>query len=372
MLLILAILFKISTPYFPQRKFSLSCTGHKAAFKSHGTLSIPPSDSFTFLEIADVGLDGYLQIKADPSATHASLSYDLISSAPNTISFTSSANSIKMLAPHSHECVTAQLTLTLPPLLDELTISTTTLPITLDDSISLNHLHASTSHAGVLSHAKVNLTTIVSLKAGTIGGVYDLGTSLKLETVAGAITASIHPLNLTNPSATLEAKTVSGSIDLKLELDDNVVPKRNYSVAASTVSGGVRGTYLFGSFAGFGATSGMIDVKLRPVVIDGSPDREDVLVTATKNGITGVKFTGGLNGKRVRGAHKADTGGVEVAYPGDWEGSVQARAKLGRVEVAGVEIDKREWGSIEGHKGDKERGDIVVGSMVGEVMVRVG
>jgi hypothetical protein len=372
MLLILAILFKISTPYFPQRKFSLSCIGHKAAFKSHGTLSIPPNDSFTFLEMADVGLDGYLQIKADPSATHASLSYDLISSAPNTISFTSSANSIKMLAPHSHECVTAQLTLTLPPLLGELTISTTTLPITLDDSISLNHLRASTSHAGVLSHAKVNLTTIVSLKAGTIGGVYDLGTSLKLETVAGAITASIHPLNLTIPSATLEAKTVSGSIDLKLELDDNVVPKRNYSVAASTVSGGVRGTYLFGSFAGFGATSGMIDVKLRPVVIEGSPDREDVLVTATKNGVTGVKFTGGLKGKRVRGTHKADTGGVEVAYPGDWEGSIQARAKLGRVEVAGVEIDKREWGSIEGHKGDKERGGIVVGSMVGEVMVRVG
>ncbi|KAI5816705.1 hypothetical protein BZA77DRAFT_311679 [Pyronema omphalodes] len=371
-LLILVILFRMSTPYFPQRNFSLPCTGHQAAFKSHGTLSIPPNDSFTFLEIANIGLDGYLQIKSDPSATHTSLSYDLISSAPHTISFTSSADSIKMLAPHSHECVTAKLTLTLPPVLNKLKITTTTLPITLDDSISLNHLEISTSHAGVSSHAAVNQTTKVSLKSGTITGVYDLGTSLKLETIAGAITASIHPLNLTHPTATLDAKTISGSISLKLKLDDNIVPGRNYSVTANTVSGGIHGTYLFGSFTGFKTTSGIIDVGLWPVFIKGSEDREDLLTTETKNGVTDVGFIGGLNGKRVRGSHKADTGGVQVAYPGDWEGSVQARTKLGRVEVAGIEIDRREWGSIDGHVGDKEKGGIEVRSMIGEVMVRVG
>ncbi|KAF8541444.1 hypothetical protein BDD12DRAFT_829228 [Trichophaea hybrida] len=380
LLLVLIILWKTHhlLPFrSPPRILSSSCAPSKTAFATQGTYTLTPSSSFTFTESASIGLGGNILVRTDETAKVVTVEYDILSSAPDTVSFSvsSSTNTVELRAPHSSSCITARITLTLPPSLQTLILTTSTLPINLDSSVSLSTLKLISHHdASLTSYASVNKSTTISLSSGSITGTFDLAEHLTLSTLAGSIAAKIHPLNITAPTASLVAKTLSGSITLGLKLDDpSTPPKRNYTTVVSTVSGSITGKYLFGFAATFGADAGAIAVSLWPMLF-GEGEKMDTLVTGNQHGATVVSFEKALGGKRVCGFHGAITGGVEVRYPKDWEGEVKAKTRVGVVEVTGegVEITKRSLTEVEGFKGDKEKGKIVAGTEVGEVIVRVG
>lgn len=320
-----------------------------------------------------MGLDGNVVVLTDPDALNVTVEYDIVSSAPDTVSFSVDDDEgvVRLRAPHSRECVTAHITLTLPSTLQSLSITTSTLPIELRDSVTLSTLAVFTSHGSLISHASVNSTTSVSLRSGSISGTFDLAEQLTLKTLAGSISAKIHPLNLTTPNAKLTAKTLSGSISLGLKLDDHTPPRRNYSTEVQTVSGSISGLYLFGATTTFAADAGAISVSVLPTLYE---ERFDTLVTSSQHGATVLGFEKALKGKKVYGIHGTVTGGVEVKYPKDWEGKVIAKAGVGVVDVVGegIEITRREIGLVEGFKGNKTNGKIVAGSGVGGVLVRVG
>ena len=437
------------------------------AFASQGSHTLQlPANSFSFVEAAgDVGLAGSVYVRTAPvesgggdgndgndsndgsnGSNNVTVEYDIVASAPELLTFTvSRSGSVKMHAVGGsgagwgsrlwrrwrhprpqHECVTARITITLPARLGRqprlaLALATTTLPVELADSLALHSLQVTTRHGNVHSLARVASSTSVVLRSGSISGTFDWGRLLQLETLAGAITTAIRPLDsataaattqtttqttatmapstVTTPSrslpndadnAVLLARTVTGSIALSLAPDAAPPPRRNYSSTVATTSGAISGTYLFGSSARFSAAAGSIHATLLPVDVHGldrnggdtgngnttaagnatAPAR---LATEAKHGSTTVRFSRPLGRKRVEGRHTAVTGRIEVHYPHDWQGQVSATATVGDVDVtgSGVTVTKRAWGVVEAVKGGPALGRIDARSDVGGVLVSI-
>jgi hypothetical protein len=270
---------------------------------------------------------------------------------------------------HRGVCATVHIVITIPHSLATLTLKTHTLPISLDHTVHVAQLDLAARHASVHSDATATNTTHAQAETGSISGTFSLGTHLVLDTRSGSIDAVIRPLDIPDPTADLVAKTTSGSIVLAVAAGD--VPARNYTSAVTTVSGAIRGQFLFGAVARFEAVAGAITAELLPVKFK---EVVGALRTESKHGATRVTFSRNLDGKRVRGWHGAVTGAIHAVYPEDWEGEIEARAKVGAVSVSGegVVIEERSWGLVTGYKGDREKGSVELIGHVGAVDLRIG
>jgi DUF4097 and DUF4098 domain-containing protein YvlB len=334
-------------------------------------------EAFNFYEESSSGrnLHGRIKVVTDYHSSLVNIQYK--SRKPmssDTIRFTKNETGVYMSTSHHHDRISAKITIFLPRRIQHLKMNTHSLPIRIKHNVNLNTLKVASTWGDLKSKAKVSERTDINIHTGGISGTFDLGQELILETFMGSIRALIHPLDLKHatPIANMVVKTFSGSIDLGLDCKDNKIPKRNYTSNVSTKTGKISGTFLYGGELKLLTTTGSIDAKLTPTTYQ--QNEVGMLVTATHHGSTNVVFTRMLDGKWVEAYHAAITGKIGVRYPGDWEGRITAQTKLGKVQVCGngVEITKNEGGLVEAFKGNKQRGRIVAGSAMGEVLVRIG
>jgi hypothetical protein len=309
----------------------------------------------------------------DPEAENVKVDYVITATSQEAIYISIGDDGVVQLLSkhnpsHPRVCATVHIILKIPHSLTTLTLKTHTLPIFLDESVQVSTLDVATLHASIRSDATASDSIKAQAETGSISGTFSLATQLVLDTRSGSIDAIIKPLDIPDPRADLVAKTTTGSIVLAIA--PGAVPSRNYTSAITTVSGAIRGEFLFGAVARFAGVAGSISAELLPVKYKEVVGK---LRTESKHGATTVTFTKKLEGKKVRGWHGAVTGAIYAVYPEDWEGEIEARAKVGAVGVSGdgVEIEERSWGWVKGFKGNRTAGSLEAIGHVGAVNLRI-
>ena len=220
--------------------------------------------------------------------------------------------------------------------------------------------------------------TILKTSSSPITGAFILRDVLSLSSSSGHIDVSIDTseANSSDPQpAELSISTSSGSVKVNSGL--TTVHEREYKTDVSTQSGSIRGTFLLGANARFATSSGSIVTELTPYDSQAS----SVLHTRSMSGLTQVEVLsayqrGGKAFTGLRSEHvSAGSGSVELRYPSEWEGKIDAAATSGVVIIKGegVVIDEaRQYSAhVRAHKGEGN-GSIEVKSGSGSVRVNVG
>jgi hypothetical protein len=218
--------------------------------------------------------------------------------------------------------------------------------------------------------------TILKTSSSPITGAFTLLDLLSLHSSSGHIKIFVDSgeADSSNPQpARLSISTSSGSVQVDTGL--TTVHERDYRTDVSTQSASITGTFLLGGTARFTSSSGSINAELTPYDSQVSSSlntrsssgytRAEVL-SAYRNG--GKVFTG------LRSEHvSSGSGAVELRYPGEWEGKIDAAAGSGYISVKGdgIVIDEaRQYDSrVRAHKGE---GDSSIHVRTGSGSVRIG
>ena len=165
---------------------------------------------------------------------------------------------------------------------------------------------------------------------------------------------------------------------MKVDSSLTAVHDREYKTDVSTQSGSITGTFLLGTSARLETSSASINAEFTPYDSQAASKLE----TRSSSGFTRVEVlsaykNGGKAFKGLRSEHvSAGSGGVEVRYPGEWEGKIDAAVSSGSISVRGdgVVVDEAGQyggGHVRAHKGEGEsRIEARAGS--GSVRVRIG
>jgi len=219
--------------------------------------------------------------------------------------------------------------------------------------------------------------TILKTSSSPITGAFTLLDLLDLTSSSGSIKASIASgeADSSNPQpAQLSISTSSGSVHVDSDL--TTVYDREYKTDVSTQSASISGTYLLGASARFTTSSGRIDPEITPY----DSQAASALHTRSSSGATRVQVrsaykNGGKAFKELRGEHvSAGSGGIEVRYPREWEGVIDAVTGSGsiRLEGEGVVVDEKGQfggGHVRAHKGE---GESRIEARAGSGSVRIG
>ncbi len=192
---------------------------------------------------------------------------------------------------------------------------------------------------------------------GTIGGNWPLLQDIELRTSEGNIKAIITPkpsLERNPIPARLTLRSCSGTIRIAEPIDGELhIPARDYIVDASTTTGHIYGSFIFGQRMNLNTTEGDIIVNVLPVVRDGERGwaSRAALDTTTVDGETlaNVQEPLCLNDRQdsprarralvhLNSTHNSTSGPITMRYPQSWQGQITARS-TGDVAIAGLRLN---------------------------------
>jgi hypothetical protein len=220
----------------------------------------------------------------------------------------------------------------------------------------------------------------VETASGRIEGTYPIYDILKLSSLSGAISVDVYPeavLESAPAPATLDINTSSGRIEVRSPVrDPSATYPREYITRVKSMSGAIQGDFYVGSTGTFQTASGRIQLVIKPVMpatTDDDDNTKNVFRTESMSGATHVTLleplfvlpsitAAGLTEltadndmelykSKLRtffSAHKSTSGRVEIYYPPQWIGHIEASTVSGRIEVSGegVEVIRRDNGWV--------------------------
>lgn len=194
--------------------------------------------------------------------------------------------------------------------------------------------------------------TRIETMTGSITGRYALRDLLSVKSQSGRISVSVDPkpADKTSPApADFTASTASGSIDIKFPLDGHI-PEREYRSRVESNSGSIEGSYLLGLMSSFRTTAGSITATVLPYAADLFAS---TLRTETRVGRTQLELLSPYKDprnviNRLHSSHSSISGSLDLKYPVDWEGVVDAETTHGSLRIKGkdLEVVKRHDGVL--------------------------
>ncbi|KAH9832385.1 hypothetical protein Tdes44962_MAKER02048 [Teratosphaeria destructans] len=203
----------------------------------------------------------------------------------------------------------------------------------------------------------------VDSRSGSISGRFALRDLLSISSTSGSIDAEVSPRMADRDKplpAKLSVTSSSGSINVKMELDD--LPERDFKTYVRGRSGSVKGTVIHGSETEITTGSGTIDLNVLPYRAEESGGSR--FTTSSGSGTTNVHMlapytsqdsqaihsdTGnnviphvyktyqpeeiGLD--MLRSSHSSASGTLNLIYPKEWEGTIEGHSYSGSIKVAG-------------------------------------
>lgn len=322
------------------------------------------------LQPASISADEFLRVKLEVHASDSALA-DMVQ-----VEHTDGHLSVEvpgfvpaLEASHKRPCISVAVIASIGPAasFESFGISSTVLDIefspalclVVNDSIRVKSCSGNVRALG--SSPCSSRRTIINLISGNIHGTYGLLDLLSLHTVSGTISVSVTPqaASPTKPApAEFIAETFTGQINVDLPGNTIIdhLPSRDYRVRVTSKSGSLSGRYLLGTHATFHSLSGSISTVLLPVPADC---RSSNISSRTVSGSIDIRILSpfilrGVPMKLLSGDHKSTSGGIQVQYPKEWEGHIDAQSVSGHIDVRGeaVNIIQERRGRVLARKGD--------------------
>jgi hypothetical protein len=182
--------------------------------------------------------------------------------------------------------------------------------------------------------------TYINETSGSVKGQFPLYDVLDIVTVAGSVIIDVLPQEADPKAerpALLSAQLQTGAVVIQYPPEGVKIPTREYRVDIGSQAGSVSGRYIHGMKTSLKATTGSVRAELIPFAADNYASE---LTTETTTGSQHIKVLSPyLSDKkalrRLAANHVSLFGSVQIAYPSEWEGIVEAVSKMGRVAVQG-------------------------------------
>lgn len=188
--------------------------------------------------------------------------------------------------------------------------------------------------------------TRVETISGSITGHFALRDLLSIKTQSGSVTVSVDPKPSDKAApapAEFIAASTSGSLNVHFPLDSDI-PEREYRSRVESQSGSVRGSYLLGLLASFKTTAGSITATILPYAADmfASTLRTDTSVGRTEIEVLSPYKNPGRIIDRLHSMHTSISASLELKYPDEWEGVVEAATVSSSINLKGKDLHKLE------------------------------
>ncbi|KEQ96050.1 hypothetical protein AUEXF2481DRAFT_658783 [Aureobasidium subglaciale EXF-2481] len=187
--------------------------------------------------------------------------------------------------------------------------------------------------------------TRIDVVSGDISGRFALRDLLSVKTKSGSINVDIEPKpeSQTDPRpANFIAESVSGSIKAFFPTSNATgdIPPRDFHTKVESKSGSVHGDYIHGLNTDIVTASGSIDVNVLPYI---SKSTGSWLRTETQMGGICVNVMPPYEDAKgtighLRSVHKAKSGSLDINYPQQWEGKIEAETMSGTVRLHGKDV----------------------------------
>lgn len=185
--------------------------------------------------------------------------------------------------------------------------------------------------------------TVVDVVSGSVSGTYALRDLLSIRTRSGSIKVKVEPksVSATKPApAEFTAVSSSGSVQIDFPLDGEI-PDRDYRTRVESSSSSVSGTYIHGSTTIFQTNSGSIHADVLPYY--AKPDEASTLRTETSSGTTNLCLLppfkqAGSAISRLHSHHLSTSGSINLAYPQEWEGTIEGETTSGSINLKGKDV----------------------------------
>lgn len=237
--------------------------------------------------------------------------------------------------------------------LNLLSLHAVTLPISLDDELSLGLnravLGTVNGDVRVREGALAKGTVRLSSMSGDVEGDVPISSDIHVETTSGDISLKLVPVPDPDFSlSSVRVSSVSGEVDVRAK---GVPVDVSYEDKVTTISGDITVTLPFSS-AAVSSTSGKITASLTPIYAEGGS-----LKTQSLSGHVEVTVQDpahdGLSS--LTSHHDTTSGSQRIRYPDAWEGEFAASSFSGDVSVRGKDVKvggvRR---GVNGGKGDGE------------------
>lgn len=226
--------------------------------------------------------------------------------------------------------------------------------------------------------------TRIDLTSGSVSGRFALRDLLSVKTRSGSIDINVEPKPASKMAprpAEFTASALSGSIKTIFPIAqyEGDIPDRLYQTKIDSGSGSISGNLIHGLVTDIHTGSGSVNLNVLPFSANntGSWFRTD-----TQGGMTRVNLLPPFKDpestiSRLRSVHKSRTGSVNVVYPQQWEGRIEAVTMTGSLKLHGKDVRelKRWTGPVGAHvvaqKGSGSSG-MDIGSSSGSVDATVG
>ena len=163
--------------------------------------------------------------------------------------------------------------------------------------------------------------------------MYDL---LDISTVSGSIDIDVELKDAAEGKvqpAILRLSSKSGSIRALTSMDS--VPDRDYQATIKTINGGIDATLLHGSYTSLRSHNGRINADLHPF---GHNNSRTYIKTHCLSGSTDVTVHSSVSHpndpiSKLRSEHHGLAGNLNLWYPAQWQGTISGSTLSGSIDV---------------------------------------
>ncbi|WPH01361.1 Hypothetical protein R9X50_00420300 [Acrodontium crateriforme] len=213
--------------------------------------------------------------------------------------------------------------------------------------------------------------TIVDTISGSVIGKYALRDLLSINTRSGGIDVTVDPReeDPNNPVSypTFTSKSISGDTSVMFpHISGAGIPVRAYESTIETDSGQILGNYYLGHSTSFSTVSGGLSAHVLPIITSNS--HSTTLRTDLKSGDTLLQILSpyqksGEPFTTLSSTHRGISGKLQLSYPEEWEGKLDAKSTSGSIEFSGRGLSKHtnlNWPGNRHVTGSKGNGKNVV------------
>ncbi|OAQ98529.1 hypothetical protein LLEC1_02778 [Akanthomyces lecanii] len=230
----------------------------------------------------------------------------------------------------------------------------------------------------------------LSSRSGAITGLFPSHDVLDVFSSSGSTSLTLLPLfDKPSHAGKVVVRSNSGTLNINGKLDADAAasrvhfPSRNSSVTIITTSGSIRAVLGLTKSVTIRSSSGSQNITA--LLSDHSHDRRSDFVTASSSGTQSITVVSAAQLDKTESSavektdgtgfvckHSNRSGSVRIAYPGEWEGTVEAHSYSGSISVTGEGVDMdRAHHRVTGVKGTPEH-HTDVGTSSGSISVNFG